>query len=276
MPTTYAHYTFGQEVLKELEDRERSIIKKNIDMYNLGIYGPDFLFFHHPLIPNKIQKLGSKHHHQNYAIILEYATERIRKKNNPEAYMAYMYGFMCHFALDAYCHGFINHTSSEKGIRHNLQESEFDRMLMIRDGHDPIHFKPTGHMKPTKIMAQKIASIYPEVDEKIVYSSTKSMKRLCNVLVAPTYFSRAVIYAGLFVTGNYWSKSGMIIKHKPVKECEETNQEIYRLYKKAIGLAKELIAVYRENVFDNRPLPKVTYHTFSTDYSVEKELDNDR
>lgn len=276
MPTTYAHYCFGQEVLGVLNDREKKIIEKNIEMYNLGVYGPDFLFFHHPLFPDRIQKIGSRHHHQNYAIILEYAAERIRRKDNPDAYMAYMYGFMCHFALDAYCHGYINHTGKERGIRHNLIESEFDRMLMQRDGYDPIHFKPTAHMKPTRIIAQKIASIYPDVDEKIVYSSTRSMKRLCNVLVAPTYVSRAVIYTGLFITGNYWKKKGMIISHKPHKECEETNNEIYRLYNKAILFAGELIACYHGIVFENKPIPKVTYHTFSTEQSVEKELDDER
>ena len=53
MPTTYAHYTFGQEVLKNLDGEIKKIIDKNIDLYNIGLHGPDILFYHKPLKSNQ-------------------------------------------------------------------------------------------------------------------------------------------------------------------------------------------------------------------------------
>ena len=39
MPTTYAHYRFGDDVRKHLGEKEKTIILKNPDIYNYGIYG---------------------------------------------------------------------------------------------------------------------------------------------------------------------------------------------------------------------------------------------
>ena len=46
-------------------------------------------------------------------------------------YLAYYYGFICHFALDATCHGYIEKRIHESGVSHGEIEVEFDRFLMI-------------------------------------------------------------------------------------------------------------------------------------------------
>lgn len=275
MPTTYAHYRFGCDVRKKLGEYEANIIENNIDIFNIGVYGPDILFYYRPFIKNKIIKLASKHHHQNFRIILEHATECIKRQEDKDKYLAYMYGFICHFALDSYCHGYINNKKRESGLAHNLMESEFDRMLLEMDGYNPIKYKPTSHIKPDKEIAKTIADIYIDVDEKTAYKSIKSMKSFCNFMVAPTFVSRAIIYTGLFVSGNLSKKRGMLITHKPDARCEETNKEIFRLYEKALELAVKMIERFKKNVFDDEKFTKITDHTFSTSVSVEAELDED-
>ena len=263
MPTTYAHYAFGKEVTAALGEKERCIINNNIDMFNLGIYGPDFLFFYKPVTRNRYVKLCSRHHHQPSSVLLRYASDRIKAMNKKDAYMAYMYGFMCHFALDSYCHGYINKTSSDKGIRHNLQETEFDRMLMERDGFDPVTYRPTEHIRITKEYAGQIADIYPDVDERIVYKSFKTMKRLCSFLVAPSHITRFFIYAALIISGRYEKKKGAIIRRQPVACCEETNKEIYRLYNKAVKPAVILICGYEDYIAGRCAMNPMCNYTFS-------------
>lgn len=275
MPTTYAHYRFGKEVLAKLDENERKIIEDNIDIFNYGVYGPDILFYYKPLVKNKIRKLGSKNHHEDFVKIIEYAADKIKNIEKPDAYLAYMYGFICHFALDSYCHGYINYTKATKGLGHNLMESEFDRMLMLKDGHNPLKYKPTGHMKPTKKMAEMIATVYPEIDAKQAYIAIKSIKKYCDLAVAPTLVSRVLIYTALFVSGNLSSKGGMIIKHKKNAGCTETNAEIFRLYNKAFPMAIKLIGEYKKNIYDGKEYSKACYHTFSTEESVEAVLDKD-
>ena len=45
MPSTYAHYTFGQEVKRHLKGDIEKIIAENIALYNIGLHGPDILFY---------------------------------------------------------------------------------------------------------------------------------------------------------------------------------------------------------------------------------------
>ena len=275
MPTTYAHYRFGCDVKGQLKEKEAKIINDNIEAFDMGVYGPDILFYYRPLIKTKTRMLGSKHHHQAFEIILKHAAEQIKNLENPEKYMAYMYGFICHFALDAYCHGYINYTKKQTGLGHNLMEAEFDRMLMEMDGHNPLKFKPTAHMKPSRELAAVIGKVYIDVDEKTAYRSTKTIKAFSNIIAAPTIFSRALVYTALFLSGNLSGKGGMVIRHKKNAACDETNKEIYRLYQKAEKLAVMLIGEFEANVFAERPLSKVCRHTLSTEISVEEELDKD-
>ena len=56
MPTTYAHFRFGNDLLKVLPDETKKTINKNIELYNIGLHGPDILFYNKPYKKNKINK----------------------------------------------------------------------------------------------------------------------------------------------------------------------------------------------------------------------------
>lgn len=48
MPSTYAHYRMGQEVIKQVSAPARDIIMKHKQLYDIGLHGPDILFYYHP------------------------------------------------------------------------------------------------------------------------------------------------------------------------------------------------------------------------------------
>lgn len=48
--------------------------------------------------------------------------------------LAYLLGFVCHFALDSACHGYIENKIAVSGVTHTEIESEFDRSLLLQDG----------------------------------------------------------------------------------------------------------------------------------------------
>lgn len=273
MPNTYAHYRFGQQVKKNVKEEPARMIEANIELFNIGLQGPDIHAYYNPLIGNYIKTLGSTEHSEPVINLLSYGAKEITNVKNESPYLAYMYGVICHFALDAYCHGYINERKAATGIGHNLMEAEFDRMLMQKDGKNPFRYRPGNTLVPTWEYAGQIAAISPKIFDREVYKSIKGMRFWTNFYVAPTIFSRALIYTGLFVSGNYGSKNGMIIKHKPNKSCRESNIEILRLYKKAGKLATKLINDYRDNVFSGKPYSKACEQCFSPRHSIEKELD---
>jgi len=48
MPSTYAHYRMGQEVIKQVSVPAHDIIMKHKQLYDIGLHGPDILFYYHP------------------------------------------------------------------------------------------------------------------------------------------------------------------------------------------------------------------------------------
>ena len=73
----------------------------------------------------------------------------VEKHPGNDAYLSYVYDFICHFILDETCHGYIDEKIAASGISHTEIEVEFDRMLMVKDGYDPIRHKLTGHIVPS-------------------------------------------------------------------------------------------------------------------------------
>lgn len=46
MPAAYAHYTFGKKVLANIENPDiRRIITEHRALFDIGLHGPDILFF---------------------------------------------------------------------------------------------------------------------------------------------------------------------------------------------------------------------------------------
>ena len=51
MPTTYAHDLFGQRVYTFLTPEIKQVIRKNKNLFRIGLHGPDILFYDIPNSP---------------------------------------------------------------------------------------------------------------------------------------------------------------------------------------------------------------------------------
>ena len=61
MPTTYAHDLFGQKVYRQLPDQVKEIIRKNGELYRIGLHGPD-IFFYYFIFKNHVSGVGYRMH----------------------------------------------------------------------------------------------------------------------------------------------------------------------------------------------------------------------
>ena len=209
MPSTYTHYRFGQEVIQKVPDDIQKIILENKELYDIGLHGPDILFYYQPLKANPINSIGYQMHEHQGKEFFDNALKIIGEKPMDEA-LAYLLGFICHFTLDASCHGYIDQKITQSGISHSEIEVEFERFLMIEDGLDPIRHKLTHHIIPSVDHARIIAPFF-NVTAKQVIKALKSMKFYNDLLIAPSKLKRNFIYALLHITGKSQSDS-------PVKE----------------------------------------------------------
>ncbi len=250
MPTTYAHYTFGQEVLKNLDDEIKEIINKNIELFNIGLHGPDILFYHRPLKSNLISEKGHDLHEQTANVFFENARKTIKESNNFDASCGYILGFICHFMLDSYCHPYIRLFESDE-LTHGEIETEFDRVIMLKHSKKPISFRPTSHIIPNEFNAEIISCFFENVTKEEVLKSLKSMKFNLDLLVAPGIIKRYIIFAGLKLSGNYKKMRGLIMNYEPNVKCTEINKNLFELYDKAIVKAIDIIPEYYSNLTSN-------------------------
>ena len=49
MPTTYAHYKFGKEVMSALPRPLQNSIENKRALFDIGLHGPDILFYYKAL-----------------------------------------------------------------------------------------------------------------------------------------------------------------------------------------------------------------------------------
>jgi hypothetical protein len=245
MPTTYAHYTFGKEVLKRLNEELRVSINNNIDLYNIGLHGPDILFYYKPLQSNKVNKLGNEIHKINSDIFFEQAKEKILSCDDFNKAFAYIAGFICHFMLDSQCHPYIRQKESQ--ISHNEIETEFDRAIMLKDSLNPITFKPTSHIIPSMDNAKCISQFFYDTTPEEIFKALKSMKLYLDLLVAPKPVPRALLIWALKISGSN-NKIDLIKKYSPNEKCNKINHELIELYNDAIKPCALLIEEYIEKI----------------------------
>ena len=71
MPTTYAHYKFGKEVISALPRPLQNSIEKNRELFDMGLHGPDLLFYYRPAVKNAVNKQGYELHDKMADVFLK-------------------------------------------------------------------------------------------------------------------------------------------------------------------------------------------------------------
>lgn len=248
MPTTYAHYSFGVKVLEELNYELRKSINNNIDLYNIGLHGPDILFYYKPLKANRINKLGNEIHANEAKLFFESAKDTIISADNYDKAFAYIAGFICHYMLDSKCHPYVR--ENEDKLSHNEIETEFDSMLIAKDSLNPMTFKPTFHLVPTGENAKCIYKFFPETRQEDILQSLKSMKFYLNLFVSLGALPSSFIKRVLKILGNS-DKIDLIKKKNPKEECKYINEKLLNLFKEEITPTALLIEEYFNNIKTN-------------------------
>lgn len=268
MPSTYAHYRFGRDVLKELPKRSHLSDKRNHQLFMIGLHGPDILFYYHPFHKNPVSTQGTDLHNRVASSFFARALSAVNSFENPaerEAAIAYTCGVICHYALDKSCHPYVYDLTDSKQFLHSEIESEFDRMLLTEDGFEPVGKILTKHVIPSAFAARIIAKFYSATDSKIVLHALKSFVFYNNMLSAPDGFKRKFVLFVLRFSGHYTYLSKMMIGLTPNPKLAESNLTLRKLYDDAIPVAVKLINELENNLNGSLPLNREYDHTFGRD-----------
>ena len=262
MPTTYAHWRFGDKCIRMLPDDLQNIILNNRAIFDYGVHGPDIFFYYNCLKHNEVNRYGSAMHDIPYKDTLAQIKENFKKTENKDMALSYLLGFTCHFTLDSYCHGFIEKVDETTPYSHGKIESQFDRYLLIKDGFNPVTKSVTDMFHPDKKMAKVISGLFNKFDEDIIYKTLKDQKLYLNLLKDNSDIKRFFLTTAMDIAKVPSFKDLLITKEK-VEELKPVNIRLNKYFDMALKhypvLADSLIGY----LSDKNELNTYFKHNFS-------------
>ncbi|MGC4018874.1 MAG: zinc dependent phospholipase C family protein [Muricomes sp.] len=262
MPTTYAHYKFGKDVIGALPRPLEQAVKNNRQLFDIGLHGPDILFYYRAYSKNPVSAQGHQLHNKMADEFFTHAASIIEKSDDTAAARAYMYGFICHFALDSECHKYIEKMIHVSGITHTEIEKEFDRYLLTEDHINPMTYLATKHINPSIENAEVISTFFQDLPPEIIRKALKSMIFYHKLLLAPGQKKRNLLFGGMKLIGKYDDMHGMLMNEEPNVRCENYCLLLKKLYAGAVPLAVDLIIKFQRVLFQDAELPVRFHETF--------------
>lgn len=249
MPAGYAHYIFGEKVLRELKPQYQDLIKRNIDLYHIGIHGPDILFYHKALSTNQIKSLGFQMHQQEAYPFFRNAKELIMNNQDKDAAVVYIYGFINHFVLDHACHGYIRQMEEKLDMTHSEIESELDRKILVNQGLDPLTTSLTTHIHISQHICKVIAPFF-HLKPNNIHKSLKDLLFYLSMIKAPGKIKRSFVYLCMRIGGIYDNYHGLLINYNENPKSYHCTEELIKRLDNHVILAKKLIEEFMEKELD--------------------------
>lgn len=262
MPTTYAHYKLGQAVLAQAPRNTLQVIEAYPQLFSIGLHGPDILFYHNPLVSNPVMRLGYDMHDRPGSDFFAHAKEVLKAHSGRKDYLSYVYGVLCHFALDVSCHGYVGEKEADSGVTHAEIESEFDRELLIRDALNPVRTPLARHIIASMENAEVIKDFYPDVSAKELKNALSGMLFYHRLLLSPSKLKRGILFSILKLTGHYPKMRGLFINYEANSLCIDSNQRLLQLFDEGKELALKLMESFLKYVYEDAPLEPIYQFNF--------------
>ncbi|UTC68418.1 MULTISPECIES: zinc dependent phospholipase C family protein [unclassified Treponema] len=258
MPDFYSHYAHGQKVFDLLPAEIKGVIS-NRNLYNLGLQGPDFLYFHKPFKKNDnpVLDLASDIHNKNCTDFFNSVLNKITIRPNTDEF-SYIMGFVGHFGLDSCCHPYVNSMVTEMNLNHAEIEMEFEKFLLKEDGKPPFKYKAHQYINITKKEAEAVAAIYrcllPSLTVDDILLSFSTFKKGKHFFYAPTDFSQKIRLTLFKLLGLYDFLNGHIMKTADHPQSKITNKKLFSLYNNSIQITAELMDNFYKKLIEDKPL----------------------
>lgn len=245
MPAAYAHYRFGQAVFSRLPTEKQNIIRAHRSLYDLGLQGPDLLFHYRPLSHDPLKGTGALMHEAPAEAFFRPAGEQLSHSRDSDALLAYLWGFLCHFALDFHCHPYIDAAEAAGGPGHLAMETDFDCSLLAEAGLpiDPAGI--TGPIRPSRKNARLIRVLFPGVSARQLHMAMATMSLNLRLLSNQRPLIRGLVTAALKLFGRYEKLGPMMLHPQPDPRCAESSRQLAVCFAQAQDTALRLMEAFQ-------------------------------
>ncbi len=258
MPAFYAHHRFGETVIQALlSNPQRDVVASFRPQFDIGLQGPDLFFFYRPYIfGGRVAKYGHHLHEISAMPFFEHGLQIVEKAGPVSMEYAYLLGFICHFALDSRCHGYINEMVKETGVSHLEIEEEFEKYLLRMEGKNPLSFPIADLVPQDMATAEAAAAFYENITPAAAKQALFDLRAVKKFLTAPGKLKQGAVNTALRLTFHYRQLKGLMNQRKDNPQCIKTNGEIYALFEEAEPFALALIDSFNESLRTGKALSK--------------------
>ena len=249
MPSTYAHYRFGTQVIPTLSKDAQLAVARFRPLFDVGLHGPDIFFHYNIFWHTAVGNLGNTMHEESGQEFFSRMCKR-QRMHPSEAGMAYIYGFRAHYTLDSVCHPFINNIVDQGEIGHVELESEFERFLLDIDHKTPPNKQDLSrHLHLTRSEASTASYLLPPTKPGNIRRAVKNMARHTKLLstVNPRLMDRVLSHMGKDIRDQQ-------MPAEPNRNCAYLDGDLHRLYKEALALYPVLAAQLEDHIKNRTPL----------------------
>ncbi len=278
MPNILTHCWYADLTATRLfNDRLKNIIRKNRHVFMLGAQGADFFTFYKRMTPAKrrdtesVRQCGDLLHDDKINESFRILFENCR---NSEILIAYVCGYICHWALDKTAHPYVFYETGSKtemaGALHAAFESEIDYRIIYDNKIDTDYYnvgrfiKVSSREKPliSSLMRKVLTECYEaDITERQISDSIRDFCLVQQILWDPKHKKRAFIKKidaklnlnglaiGLVLPESYDETMDAINEERriwknPADERMTANETFYELGLKAIASGIELIELF--------------------------------
>lgn len=217
----YAQYRMGEVLLDSMPADTRRRVNRFRQLFDMGLHGtrlPEFC------------GQGQKFLQQTGEVFFDRVC-RVVRMDRSDAALAYLYGLVGNYALNAACQEMIRHSAKAHAVTPQHIQTEFDRYLLELDGHSPAYrYDRSRHLRLTPGECRTVAMFYPGLNSSAVGRGVKRMVRVMSAPVLPSGSRRDFVKKlmelrkeGDFVMGTH-----------PDHRLRRTNEELLRQYQKAV------------------------------------------
>jgi len=196
--------------------------------------------------------LGHKFHIQTGREFFSRVCRALRLEPS-EAGQAYLYGVLCHYALDAACHPFVEDVSREGEISHIRLETEFDGFLLARDGKvTPQQRDLSKHIQLTPEECDLVSRFYPGAEPKHIRESLKPMRAIRKLLAISPGDPRTLITKTMGTASREFAD--MVLGPEPDARCVKYREPLQERYHLAAGRFPDMLMQLGAHLTYNAPL----------------------
>ena len=172
MPGLITNYLFGERAYQSLSPNYlKEIIRKNPNAYHMGLQGPDIFFYYlNPYMRKRKNNICNILHEKNTDIffdnLLEYTV--VLETEEKEICLAYIAGFLCHYALDTHTHPYLYARMQKDMNEHPERRYEAFYYRRIETLMDTLLLKRLNHMEPSQLNLEALVSLSKKERRNIV------------------------------------------------------------------------------------------------------------